>query len=56
MANNKHILSTGKGKNKREFELNNEEWDRFLLYFEECELIEIPAEGIGKLTLVEKPF
>ena len=36
----KHILTTGKGKNKRQFELNDAEFKEFELRYEENELID----------------
>ena len=50
------ILTLGKGKNKREWELTEEEFREFECRFEENELIEIGPEFLkGKLTLVDPP-
>ena len=36
-----HILTTGKGKNKRQFELDEDEFNEFLLRYEENELVDL---------------
>ena len=36
-----HILTTGKGKNKRQFELDENEFNEFLLRYEENELVDL---------------
>lgn len=51
----KHILTTGKGKNKRQYELNDEEFAEFQMRFEENELIDVSkfADKPVKLTLCD---
>ena len=50
------ILTTGTGKNKREWELTKKEFEEFELMFEENELIEMPEDFSGwNITLVEPP-
>lgn len=51
----KHILTTGKGKNKRQWELSNEDFERFEAMFEENELIDMSGFDVTKMTLVEVP-
>ena len=48
-----HILTTGKGKNKRQWQLNDSEFDVFEAYFSENEVVDIP--DVSKLRLVEVP-
>lgn len=49
------ILTAGKGKNKREWQLNDQEFAEFEMRFEECELIDIGDIKSFKLTLVDAP-
>lgn len=50
------VLSTGKGKNKRQWEFTPEEFQQFELMFEENELIEIPTDlSTMKLRLCPPP-
>ena len=50
------ILTTGKGKNKRSWELTEEEFAEFALRFEENELIDVSKLKDFTLTPVENPF
>ena len=54
MAN---ILTLGRGKNKRQWELTDEEFEEFEMRFEESELIDMSNFDISemKLTLVDPP-
>ena len=52
-----HTLTTGRGKNKRTFELNDEEFSRFEMMFGENELVDISdfydENGNLKITLTQ---
>jgi len=54
---NSHVLTLGKGKNKRQWELTDEEFARFETMFEESELIDTSDIDLSdfKLTLVDTP-
>lgn len=54
---NLHVLTLGKGKNKRQWELTDEEFARFETMFEESELIDTSDIDLSdfKLTLVDLP-
>ena len=52
----KIILTTGKGKDKRSWELTEEEFDEFEFCYEENELVDFTEPKNFTLTLVENPF
>ena len=51
----KHILTTGKGKNKRQWELTDEEFEYFQMRFEENELVDMSDWDISKIKITEVP-
>ena len=52
MAN---ILTMGRGKNKRQWELSDEEFEDFERQFEECELIDMSNFDPSKMKLTLTP-
>ena len=48
----KNVLTLGRGKNRRQWELSDEEFARFEMMFEECELIDMSGFDISKMKLV----
>ena len=54
---NSNVLTLGRGKNKRQWELTDEEFARFEAMFEESELIDTSDIDLSsfKLTLVDPP-
>ncbi len=47
------ILTAGEGANKRQWELNDEEFERFEIMFEENELIDISKIDFSKIKLIQ---
>lgn len=51
----KHILTTGKGKSKRQWELTDEEFEYFQMRFEENELADMSDYDFSKIKFTKVP-
>ena len=49
----KNILTLGKGKNKRQWALSDEEFEHFEAVYEECEMINMSDFDPSKMKLVQ---